>query len=477
MSCLVPRLSEPRYSFFFGRRPCPSVHSFVSFVTTRHALFFASLVAVSGCDLSDQQRVALLIVQPMDGVTLTSEADVATTVEGTQIDVTVDALGIDNSTVIELYRLESGEPLLATLTTAAITDNQAVFEGFTLRSGVNELQARVQGTTRTSNPVTVTFRDTCGKLSFVEPSMSNGESIRLGPSDDLDYEECGDMFTTRVIAGTGLPDGSEVVLLVNGRDNRTAMTVGGVAAFDEVVLDNRGSEANRLALRVASSECDVVEFDADVFVDCEGPSCSLGGPTGKALTSADDEDSLGAGLQISFEIVSDPHVSDVRLLINGDIDNAIVAKVNEGKAVLKHVALPEGTGVRVKAICTTEKGAASTDEHLFNVDTTPCAVAITTPLANTTFTAAQPMTDLEIMLSANVGSDCASVRFAALPSADCAGLGQVKAIPLDAGQITFNASLSLMLRAQGKQFVCVQAMDAAGNQAVVNAPIFFFDKN
>jgi len=461
MSCLAQRLFEPLPQTGLVLR----------------MLVLASLLAAQGCDLSDPKRVSLEIVLPMDDAILTSENDVDPTTSGTQIEVTVSAVGIGGGEVIELYRVEAGEPLLATIATAAIADSQAVFEAFTLRTGENQLQARVQGTTRTSSPINVKFRDTCGQLAFVEPSMSNEDAIRLGPTDDLDNEECGDTFTTRVIASTGLPDGSEVILLVNGRDNSNAMTVGGVAVFDQVVLDYRGTEANRLALRVASSECALVELDADVFVDCDGPSCRLGGPKGPALSSADDEDDMGAGLQVNFEIETDPDVMDVKLLINGDIDNAIPADVQNGKAALALVALPEGTGVRVKAVCTTEKGAVSTEERLFNVDTTPCAVAITTPLANTAFVAEQPSTNapptakLETMLSADVGSDCTSVRFAALSTADCAGLDALEEVRLDAGQVAFNTPL--ILTEQGKQFVCVEAIDASGNKAIVNAPISF----
>ena len=214
-----------------------------------------------------------------------------------------------------------------------------------------------------------------------------------------------------------------------------------------------------------------------MFVDCEGPRCALGGPKGPDLSSRDDEDVMSAGLQLDFDVQSEPGVAGVQLLINGDIDNARVADADGGKATFSAVSLPEGTGVRVKAICTGEKGATSVSERLFNVDTTACAVAVTTPLANASFISPQgsanqqPDASFEIAIAADVGSDCVSYRVGALIEADCAGIDGAAAVPLVAGQGKINSTLTLS--AQGAQYACVEVSDGAGNTAYANAPVSF----
>ncbi len=447
----------------------------------------AALVAVGlsgsaltpGCNLSDPSGVHLTIVMPVDGAEFTSRDDVDPKLAGTQIEVLVTAQGIARDRVIELVRTQYGEPVTPSLATASVQDRVALFRAFTLQPGQNLLQARLKDTPLTSATVTVMYRDTCGKIAFVEPSASDvtAGALDLGPSDDLDAAPCGDAFTTRFIASTGLGDGSEVALIVNGEASALTTTSGGVAVFERVVLPRLGESANRIAIQVLESDCAPAELDADVFVHCQGPPCSLGGPVGPGLSAADDEDPLGAGLQVSFEVATDASVSAVQLLINGDVDNARAEEATGGTVRFSAVSLPEGRGVRVKAICTRSRGARSTDEHLFNVDSTPCSVAITSPLARTAFAAPQPSasqppaSSLDIPVAASVGSDCIGVRAAALRSAECLGIDQVGSHALAAGQRTFSAPVRLSV--QGDAFVCVQVTDAAGNTSQTDAQVSF----
>ena len=204
---------------------------------------------LGACDLSDSTRISLEIVAPMASATFTSADDVDPNADGTQIEVSVTAVHVRSGSVIELYRLEGGASVEATVATASVERGQALFRAFTLQAGDNALQARLQDAGQVSEPVTVRFRDTCGELAFVQPSSDDDDAIRLGPNDDLDGEACGGNFTTRVIASTGLSDGTEVTLLVNGSESRSTATQGGVAKFDDVLLDNRGETPNQLALR------------------------------------------------------------------------------------------------------------------------------------------------------------------------------------------------------------------------------------
>jgi hypothetical protein len=116
-------------------------------------------------------------------------------------------------------------------------------------------------------------------VSFVTPSAGNADSLTLGSGDDVDGEGCGEEFATDVVLSS---TAQTVTLFVNDAAQGTQALSALTTTFDGVVLTNRGDDANSLravAEMPDGSTCEAT-FSASIFVDCAGPSCSLGDPGG-----------------------------------------------------------------------------------------------------------------------------------------------------------------------------------------------------
>ncbi len=210
-------------------------------------------------------------------------------------------------------------------------------------------------------------------VSFVSPT-DDGQPVTLGGSE----EACGESSSTQVVVTSSA---AAVELIVNGTPIGSRAVNNLTASFGNVELSNRGTTANTLVARATMDDgrtCEV-SFGADLFVDCDGPSCALQNPiaTGGYLDTSDDTAEGSQGFQTSFEVTTD--ASDVSLVINGEpLSQAPV--LASGVATFDLVTLPSGPGQRVQAVCTDDAGnTTSSSVGSYTVGTEGCEVAFVSP--------------------------------------------------------------------------------------------------
>jgi hypothetical protein len=419
-----------------------------------------------GCDYKDQTPAVLQIVAPTHGATIREDEDIDPDTQGIQIQVVVEGEGEGH--VLELERLRGGPP--EQIATATLEGGRATFDDVVLFDGSNTLQARDPRTDRSSLPVTVYVQTTCRKIFFIEPELRPGATeMVLGPLDDRDGTPCGDSLAVRLIAGTGLPDGSWVTLVAGGATLANAATRGGVLELDPLVLDKTtlaalGSEPFELVLRVAGGACPDYAFEARVRVDCMGPpTCRIEtlGEDGLVGPSA-DLDPNTPGVQLDIRVASEPEArgQPVELAINDQpvLPPATVASEGEAVAEFASVSLPEGD-VRIDAVCyDAVHNSTAAARRTVLVDSLGCPVSITSPALDAMFPSSAP----EVALSATVsGGDC--VRWYAGLSADerCADLFTGTGEELPVGQSVVDATLTLLT--PGPSYLCVGVVDIHGN--------------
>src|SRR5262245_53137216 len=199
--------------------------------SSRFWLSLALLCGAAGaCDYKDAAPAVLQIVAPENGATLHDANDSDPDTQGVQVDVEV--IGEGEGHVLELGRLRGGPA--ERIATTTLEGGRAVFSDVTLFEGPNNLQARDPRSARSSLPITLYVPPKCHQIYFIEPKLPLGASeLVLGPLDDEDGSACGDGLSVRLIAGTGLPDGSVVTLYAGTHALVTSETRGGVLAIDE----------------------------------------------------------------------------------------------------------------------------------------------------------------------------------------------------------------------------------------------------
>ncbi|MFT3925809.1 MAG: FG-GAP-like repeat-containing protein [Myxococcales bacterium] len=441
----------------------------------RHGARWACLLAlvscVPACDLAEEDPYALRIVSPASDQTFSDADDVDTYTAGMQIQVRVET--VDDGVPIELLRLSGGAPEV--ITRMPTSGSAATFPSVTLFPGANRLAARDARSGRMSPVITLYFEDPCGSITFLDPAPpALGEPLLLGPRAG---ESCGESYTIPLLAATGLRDGTRVSVLVKGGRVASGVTRGGTLQIADVPIELR-NEAFKLALLVEDNHCAAVPFPADVMLDCNGPSCALNPFEERTYTSADDiDDGEIPGLNLDIEVQTDADGAShpVQLLINGDEQNVVTAMIAPGSTVARFegVALPDGSA-RVMAICRDEAGATTRSQRVITVDTSGCSVSLTSPASGTTFVAAEDGQSLTIPITAALGSDCASARFADSDTPDCAQLSAAPYQAVTLGQTTFSSTLTLSKN--GPRFLCVGTKDSSDNQSVVSVPVTFENK-
>lgn len=398
----------------------------------------------------------LTIVEPMDGAELTLADDTNGSVDGVQISVRVQAVGVavgDEIDVLVDGVTRAGSGIVP-------EDGNVIVENVTIPNGAHTLEAVTSSGSATSPAVTVTVTDSCFSVTFVTPVPSG--PVTFGPDDDTDGIECGDTFETTVIVSTSAPDGSSARVFVNGTPRITGTVAGGVARFEGVAFDNRGARSNELRVEVTDGSgvaCSSVFRDA-IFVDCEGVSCAIISPdTGTGFLSANEDVSDAAGFQGDFEVQTDAEGSGqpIRLIIDGNETDALTADPDGVVATFGNVSLSEGVH-RVQAVCLDTAGnEARSGVAEWTVDTNPCAVEILSPDDGTLFIDSDDldpgMTGIQIEATGSAGSDCRDLRVGA-----CSG---IDGLAFDPAASSWTSTVTL--GSTPMQQICAQSRDEAGN--------------
>lgn len=426
------------------------------FRTVLAGVLVASLAV--GCD-DDDGGQSIVIVDPVDGTTLTAASDTDPSVDGIQYTVRAQATGFAPGAGIDLEGVSVSGTTPPTVMADGSVEWNATFEvGTTTLEAVSAGDADVR-----SDPVTVTVSDACGSLSFVSPAAPAMGALRLGPMDDEDDTMCGDSFVISVAVATDASDEFEARIFVNDIPGAAVSVNGNMARFPNVALD-RGDAGNQISVALVSpsgAECDPVNFPTTVFVDCEGASCSIVEPAmGPFLNADDDVEPMTDGFQGLFRVETDEGES-VRLVVDGDETGAATATPGgDNIASFSPVNLDAGVH-RVFAICTDATGIETrSPAGEWTVDITPCAIEFTQPDPDQLFVDSD---DLDgslpgiqiVSRGTTTGGDCSEVRVDLCPGvAGAMGSSTVA-----------NWMSTVTLSTMASQEICAQVDDLAGNTA------------
>ena len=120
----------------------------------------------------------------------------------------------------------------------------------------------------------------------------------------------------------------QLKLTVNGQPVAMAKVKGSIVTFDHVELDKQSS-ANTIKVELETSNADscVAEYPSPIFVDCDGPDCSITQPVPFEFIGPDDEHTLflnrsmsnaggdGFGVQVTTDAALAGH--PVELIVDG----------------------------------------------------------------------------------------------------------------------------------------------------------------
>lgn len=387
-------------------------------MTRRFGLFaLMSSLLLWGCPGDDDPQVLVIATPDADGITLTVVDDQDTASDGLQYTYIVRGQGLEGVQVTLLPESGTTGVTVAPASQTFGSDGEVSFavnfsaDGeFTLTATANELTA-----SRTVNVQTA-----CATTNFVNPGGMG--TVNLGESDDLNGD-CDDGFAIDVQVSTDAGAGASAMLLVNDAPAGTANIEGTLLNFSEVALGNRDTP-NTLSVVVTRGDgvvCPAVDFPGNVFVDCAGPGCSLRAPDLSAGTLADaDDSSAEPGFQATFEVDTDAEAAGAvqQLVVDGVPVSATATAAGMGaEAIFGNIDLSEGPH-SVRPICADLAGNMTPGTlSEFTVDTTPCAVVISAPAADSLFIdeddldAATPGIQIDVTGTIS-GDDCAGVELA-----------------------------------------------------------------
>src|SRR6185295_13313685 len=259
----------------------------------------------------------------------------------------------------EVHLILNGDENTTLSATAQGDPAQAVFSNVTLTEGSpRTVQAEcrdAEGNTTLSSTASWSVTLAACEVAFTTPTPGE-DAITFGPADDEDGEACGTDFTTHVDVTS---NAASLTLFVDNQPVQTVAVSDGANHFDNVVLGTRSPLAS--ALKVEATMADGRTCQAlreALIVDCEGPSCTLVGPsTDPALNSSSDGDPLTAGLQADFRVVTNVENlgQPTRLIIDDDVDGALtgvsVDDNGSAAALYDQITLAEGPVRKVQAEC------------------------------------------------------------------------------------------------------------------------------
>jgi hypothetical protein len=418
---------------------------------------------------------ALVIDAPHPGAAIGSADDTDPKLDGIQIAVSASSYAVLPSEDVSLLvdDKQVGKPVHVD------ANGKVVFTGVTLPTASHTLKV-VAGAAE-SNPVRVSVNEACATVDFVSPAPpASGTRLMLGGGNSCPTGESD--FAIDVAISTDAGDGRAVDLKVNGTTVQSTTVKGLVARFSSVVLNHRGTTANSLAVIVRAAQgatCKEVPFPADVFVDCQGASCSIGSPDPQPGVDALgqhvlylNKSKLGQdGFDVRVDSDSSVLGKKVQLIIDRDVRNALTTdpKQTDAKvsALFSTVKLPEGAHT-VEARCEDSTGNATySGEATWVVDTKACSVHVTDPAADTRFVPADDVdantSGVQVHVASTVGeSDCSDTRAAVCKPAD--GIGNAVGFTAYDGGSSLTSTLTL--EAGSQQTLCVEVRDRADNRAL-----------
>lgn len=429
---------------------------------------------VAGCECDDPIMSTIAITSPSDGDTVNLASDTNDSLPGIQIEVTAEIIGVAAGSDVEL--LVDGTVAMTGLVVDGGGVGTVTFTDVTLESGTRTLVAALPDGAVASPPVVVEVDDSCAMISFVTPAPAM-DDITFGPGDDTDGIACGETFETTVIVSTDAGEGAEARIFVNGTPRRTARVEGATVRFEGVAFDNRGATPNTLSVAVIRGdgvECRQ-QFPTDIMVDCEGVSCAITGPdTASAFLNSGDDVSPGMdGFQGQFEVTTDADGAnqEIRLVVDGDESGALsempMMVGMTGVATFGPVSLSEGVH-RVRAVCTDAAGnATSSGIAEWTVDTIPCDIAFTEPMADQLFIEDDDLDDTVAGIQTDARGTVDGVACTDLRVRNCSSIDGAAFETLGATDWTSRVTLST----SAMQSVCADVRDEAGNIARVMVPV------
>ena len=430
------------------------------------------VVTMMGCG-DDDSAADLRIVDPMGGARLTLIDDTNVDADGIQYNVQVEAERLDPGETVSVIRFVPGtefDPDSGTLLGVGPVDDRGVaVVPVTFPAGSHDLWVCARDcNTRSRVPVNISVNDNCATISFVSPMPTGSGNLTFGPGDDTDGMACGMTFRTTVEVATDAGNGTEARLFVNGTPAGLTNVVGTVARFEAITFGNRGDEPNRMRFEVTNAggvTCGQA-FPADIFVDCDGPSCAITAPDAdREFLNADDDTSAEDGFQTDFQVTSSGEaVGQVqRLIVDGNESSARTAAATamgtSAVASFSNVRLGEGMHT-IQAECRDASGnVVRSSEAMWTVDTVACEIAIASPATD------EVITDLDDLDGATDGIQIEASG--TIEGTDCVGFrtGTCSAIETEAFEPSAPASWTgvVDLSSAASQSVCAEVQDAAGN--------------
>jgi len=350
-----------------------------------HTIYLRTAVGSVQSDEEHSYKLRALVIQlPQDGDAIGEMDDANPSMAGIQVTVRTQAFAIDEDGDVSL-RVD-GEEIA---TAARDAEGTATFEDVTLADGEHTLQARVGSGEDlvVSDEVVIEIIEgqvppppSCEGVELLEPSAPGTGAIVLGGSDcDAD-----DHVTTDV--RISVEDGATAQLQLNGEDVGDAVAIaGGMVTFADVELSE--ASGNDLILVVDGEACQVTS--RDIQLDCSAPRCVIRAPEpvdyeGTLYLNASQRNGEG----FNFEVESDDQADGelVGLVIDGAEADALTATASDmgGDIVALFAAVELSDGEHtVSASCRDANGnIAITPTVEITVDTTPCGVDITAPMAD-----------------------------------------------------------------------------------------------
>jgi hypothetical protein len=408
---------------------------------------------------------ALVIELPEDGDVIGEMDDANPSMDGIQITVRTQSFAIEADGDVSL-RVDDQE--VATATPDA--EGTATFEDITLADGEHTLQARVGSGDElvASDRVEIEIVEgedppapSCEGVELLAPSAPGTGAIVLGGNDCDDD----DHVTTDV--RIAIEDGEMAQLQLNGDTVGEAVAIeDGMVTFEDVELSD--ASGNSLVLIVDGDACQVTS--RDIQLDCSVPRCVIRAPEpvdyeGTLYLNASHLSGEGFNIEVESDDQADGEL--IGLVIDGDEADALTATAGDVGgdivALFEGVELSDGEHT-ISASCRDANGnIATTPTVEITVDTTPCGVDITAPMAGFVFVPGDDTTasvdGVQVGGIAGVtGSDCVAAR-SGLCQPDGELSGDFAAFD---GSTPHTSLFTLEQGVTGQQY-CVEIRDRAGN--------------
>ncbi|MFH1811277.1 MAG: hypothetical protein ABIJ09_21235, partial [Pseudomonadota bacterium] len=323
----------------------------------------------------------LLIINPLNGATLTAFDDEDPLTEGINRTVEVRGDKVPDGTQVTLTNSAGG-----TIAPVALSNGRALFEGVTFVAGeppdglVNELTARAGNHTPDTVSVTVTS-EAVNQCRFLVPA--NDATLTQDANNTLTG------FQTQVqvaCSGNAIPADAEVTLVVNGGGQRQATLASGIATFNDVTLVE-GSDT-LLAYTFNISGTRVGDTSITVTVDTGACDATISAPAAGTLNAAvtDLDTTTPDVLDIAITVTSTRCQSGaVSVTVNGTAAGSGTLASGTGSI---QIALPQGSDAVIATVDDASHGAGASPTVTYVVDTLAPAITVTQPLDSAVLTAA-----------------------------------------------------------------------------------------